>query len=432
MQRLALVVALSASLSGCAVYHPEPLSTLPGLAKSERAFVTHPLGIAVAASLALESSPDLLIARRKAGVSEAQAYASGLLPDPQFSASGDHPTVHGVGLVNGYALGLSQDLQALLTEPSRAEGADAKRKQAQLDLLWAEWQTIQKTANLFAQKYYLDEKSVLLGRASDLLEKQYARSDRALAAHNTTIDVTGADLSAALDVKSQYNAAARAALATDSDLRLELNLGPQVVLELADPGDPGAITEQEIRAALSNVAHNRPDLLALQAGYHAQEEAVRTAILEQFPAINLGFSRASDTSNIQTNGLSLTFNIPIFGNTQAKIHIERATRAELRAEYQARLNQTQADAWRIWRSLNLVRSQIRQLEASLPVVQHMAAVGQKAYSSGNLPPATYVLLQTSITTRRSELLDLKVTLWSDTIALRTLLAMTPFFAGLPQ
>lgn len=429
MRSFAMVVLISATVSGCAVYHSEPLPVTPDLTALLPIAATHPLTMADTVTLAVQRSPNLLIERRKANVAEAQAYAAGLLPDPQFTASADHPTVHGLGLVNGYALGLSQDLQALLTEPSRAESASAKEKQAKLDLLWAEWQTIQKAANLYTQKVFADRKVALLSNMADTLTAQSAHSARALAARNTTIDVAGADLSAALDIESQHDAAARTAIAVDADLKTELNLASGANLVLDDPGDPGQISSKEVKTALENVVRIRPDLLALQAGYRAQEEAVWTAILEQFPAINLGFNRASDTSNIQTNGLSVTLNIPIFGGTQAKIRTERATRAQLRAEYQARLDQAEADAWRIWQSLNLLRTQIGRLEGSLPKLRKMAATGQVAYRAGNLAPATYVLLQTTLTARESELLDLKATLWTDTIALRTLLGMSPLIPG---
>ncbi len=422
MRRFVLIAALSAALGGCAVYHEVPLPKAPNLAQP-----TGPqsLDLAAAAERALAHSPDLEALRRAAEVSEAQAHETGLLPDPQFSASGDHPTVHVPDLVNGYALGLAQDLQALLTEPSRAEGAKAKQAQARLDLLWAEWQTIQSAANSYVLKLYDDRKVAQLSRTAELLNAQAAHSQDALAAHNATIDVAGSDLSAALDISSQRDTAQRDALSADSDLKAQLALAPATELTLADPGDPAPISKDELTAALAAVAKNRPDLLALQAGYHAQSEAVMTAILQQFPDVNLGFNRAADTSNIQTSGLAVTINIPIFGSTQARIRTERATRAQLLAEYQARLDQTEADAWRIWRALDLIRAQLDRLQSSVPQLSDMAATGQKAYEAGNLPPATYVLMETTLAARASELLDLKAMLWSDTIALRTLLAMTP-------
>ena len=419
--RSGLVVALLAgALSGCAVYHAEPLPAAPDVAAMAPA---GPLDMAGAARLALKASPDLAALRRKAAVTEAQAEAGGLLPDPQVSLSGDHPTIHGVGLTNAYVLGLSEDLQALLTEPSRAEGAEAVQKEARLDLAWSEWQTIESASGLYATAYFGAQKAALLRATSNVLSAQASRSTRALATHDSTIDAAGADLSAALDTASQADGAAQAALAADAALKAQLNVAPGAKLSLADPGLPAAIAKNDLEAALARVTKARPDLLALQAGYHAQEEAVWTAILQQFPAINVGFNRASDTSNIQTNGLAVTLNLPIFGTTQANIRTERATREELRAEYQARLDSTVSDAWRIWRSLKLLRAQAESLSAQLPELRKMAAVGTKAYRAGNLPSASYVLMVTSLAAREAELFDLKTTLWADTLALRTLLAM---------
>lgn len=424
--RLALFIVLAGSLSGCAVYHAAPLPTLPNLAQSLPAT---PMTMELIGRYAVDHSPDLIAARRRADVSTAQAYAGGLLPDPQLSASADHPTVHGLGLVNGYALGLSQDLQALLTEPSRAAAADAEQKQAELDLLWAEWGTLQKASNLYVEKLYGDLKAAKLQGTVDILQDSAVRSGRALERHNTTIDVAGADLSAALDIASQRDAAIRAAIAADADLKALLGLVPATTLALADPGDPPVISHHDVEQALMVVTQTRPDLLALQAGYHAQDESVRTAILQQFPAINLGFNRASDTSNIQSNGLGVSVTIPIFGSTQANIRVQRATRAQLWAEYQARLDQTTADAWRLWQDVQVLREQMLRLASSLPRLRHMTENARTAYLAGNLAPANYVLLQTSLSAREGELFDLRIALWQDTIALKMLLAMTPLIAS---
>lgn len=425
-----MVLLLSVAVTGCETFQSEPLPEQASFATALFAAPLH-LTIAQSVSLAVEHSPHLAIERRKMGVAHAQAYAAGLLPDPQLTASADFPTVHGPGLVTGYALGLSEDLQAFLTEPSRAEGGEARKKQARLDLLWAEWQTIQKTADLYVQKYFTDRKAALLAADAGVLTAQAARSQRALEAHNTTIDVAGSDLSAALDIEIRRDAAARAAMASDADLKTELNVEPNAELTLADPANPGTISKDEVAAGLKAMVNRRPDLLALQAGYHAQEEAVRTAILQQFPAVNFGMNRASDTTNVRTIGLAATIDVPILGNTQAKIRTERATREQLRSEYQARLDEAESDAWRLWRSLGLLREQIRQLEQSLPELRRMAQTGEEAYAAGNLAPATYVLLRTSLTSRESDLLDLKAMLWNDSTALRALLGLSPLVRGTP-
>jgi hypothetical protein len=43
-----------------------------------------------------------------------------------------------------------------------------------------------------------------------------------------------------------------------------------------------------------------------------------------------------------------------------------------------------------------------------------------------------VLLQISLSARESELLDLRAMLWSDTVALRALIAMTPLIPGVAR
>ncbi len=429
MRHVVALFVLSAALSGCALYQQEPLPAGPDLMSglpaqtSDTGEKAKALDMTQVASEAVLHSPDLVALRRKSDVSEAQAMAAGLLPDPQFSASGDHPTVQGIGLVNAYALGLSEDLQTLLTYPSRSSAAKAAADQAKLDLLWSEWQTIEQAGALYAQKVFADQKAEQLSGTATMLLSQADHSERALAAGNTTIDLAGADLSTALDLASQADSASRAALTADIGLKSLLDLKPDAPLKLAALDDLEPLTREQVSKALKGVAKARPDLLALQAGYHSQEENVRTAILQQFPAITFGFNRASDTGRVQTNGLALTVNLPIFGSTQANIKVQRATRAELKAEYLARLDQTTADVWRLFEEISLLKRQIARLETKLPEFKRMAQTSQRAYAAGDLPPATYVILQTSLSARESELFDLKSLLWSDTLALRTILAI---------
>jgi outer membrane protein TolC len=423
MRQVLAIAALATTLSACAFYSSEPLPSSSDLAKESSALPAHPLSMTEVATLAVERSPDLIALRRKEQVSQAQAFSAGLLPDPQLNASLDHPTVKGVGLTNAYLLGLSEDLTMLLTYPTRSSAAKVQGDQARLNILWDEWQTIEKAETLFAQKTFSDRKAAKLSETANLLLDQAERSARALSEGNTTLDVAGSDLSAALDISSQADSASRDALTNDVSLKSELDLAPEATIALADVGDPPAFSDATVEAALGNVAKARPDLLALQAGYHAQEENVRTAILQQFPTFTLGGNRASDATNVKTVGISATITLPIFGNVQANIKTQRATRAQLKAEYQARLDQTEADARRTLKEIGILKQQIARLEARLPEFERMATVGRKAYSEGNLAPATYVQLQTSSAAREAELFDLKSTLWTDSIALATLLAL---------
>ncbi len=369
------------------------------------------------ATLAVQQNPDLQASRRKAAVASAQAFAAGLLPDPQFSASGDFTSRP--GFTNAYAFGLAEDLQALLTHGTQAEAAKAAADEAKLNALWDEWQTIEKAATLYAQEFFAEQKRAVLQRTASVLGDEAQHSSRALAAGNSTIDQAGADLSAALDSQSQRDAAERDALDAGHELMELLSLDPNTKLVLAPIVEPPSMSRDAVAAALKTVAGSRPDLLALKAGYRSQEETVREAVLSQFPAITFGPTRGIDNTNVHSVGMSLTVNLPLFTGARGEIKVQSATRDQLRAEYQARLDQTTADAWRIWGEAELLKQQVHELEARLPEFERMADRAQKAYREGNLPAATYVVLRTSLSARESELFDLKSAWWSDVIALRT-------------
>ncbi len=416
-----LIVCDLLMLAGCETYHAVPLPEAPNFVSSGTSALAKPLSLVEVATLAVQHNPELVASRAKSDTASAQAFAAGLLPDPQLNASIEHPTQP--GFVDGYVLGLSEELQSLITQPSRHAAVLAAADQAKLNALWEEWQTIEKASTLAVQKSFSERKVQLLGGSGNVLWDQSERSDRALAVGNSTLDAAGSDLAAALDVESQHATAARDALSSDINLKQLLNIDPAASLQIADLPDPAELTRENVTLALNKVVKLRPDLLALQSGYHSQEETVRQSILQQFPAMTFGFDRAADAENVHTVGLSVTVNLPIFGNAQAAIRIQDATRTQLRAEYQARLDSTTADAWRVWQETNLLRKQIALLEKKLPAFRHMAEVSAQAHASGDLAPATYVLMQTSLQARESELLDLKAALWTDTLALDTLLAL---------
>ena len=46
--------------------------------------------------------------------------------------------------------------------------------------------------------------------------------------------------------------------------------------------------------------------MALQAGYGAQDQRYRAALLAQFPSLNIGLARARDSSDVYSNVLGIT------------------------------------------------------------------------------------------------------------------------------
>src|ERR1700682_3319394 len=123
MKRTAFVLLLAGGLSGCATYLQKPLSTRPALPERIPDLTIDPrqlplpelaahtfdptdgLDITEVAMLAVVNTPDLKTARAAAGIAHAQAFAAGLLPDPQLSASLDIPDAGQPATVNAYGFG---------------------------------------------------------------------------------------------------------------------------------------------------------------------------------------------------------------------------------------------------------------------------------------------------------------------------------------
>ena len=426
--RLSVLVFTALLLTGCATYHAEPLPEGPDLRSQLPDMGKTPLSMTQAAGFAVLGNPGLKAERAKRDIASAQAFQAGLLPNPQVSASIDQPTTQGQGLVKGYSYGLTFDLQALLTHSATSASAKASAEQARLDLLWQEWQTAAKARTLFAQA--ATEETRVSAISSALEEDHVSDSavSAALSRGDLAPDQADALTSPRKDLEGQLLTAENNHSSAMSDLKALLGLTPQADLHLAAPVLPALPDKAQMEKALSTLPSRRPDLLALQQGYKAQEEAVFKAVLSQFPNIQIGFTRASDTSNVHTTSFGVSMDLPIFDQGQGRIAIERATRKQLRQEYQARIDRTRADAWRLWRESRRISARLQTLTGQLPTLQKQAAAATKAASAGDLDPSLAAQLQQAWLSRQTEFFDLQDALWSDLLPLDTTLCLP---AGTP-
>lgn len=427
------------TLGGCATYRPLPLPRGPNLlpvvpasADSVRA-PADKLDLADLARLAVDHNPDLRARRVALGVPRAELYAAGLLPDPQLSIGGEHPTTRAPGLVNAGILGLGYDLSALFTRSATRQAARQKLAQARLDLAWAEWQTAQQARTLGLGMWTAQRKRAVLGEALSRYRHRQQQSTAALAAGDATLLQAGPDLTALLDASSKLALLDQTASDDTHRLRALLGLDPHAPLAVAEPaltqsGTTDLPVPDAAQAALAQVADRRPDLRALAAGYAAQEARLRGSVLAQFPAITLGITRARDTSAIYTNGLSLALNLPLFSGARGAIARDRATRRQLRAEYQARLDQTAADVAQLFGMAGIVAAQRAQLIKHLPALRAMVEQARSAYARGDMDALAYLSLEQTLTDKRLERIDLTSQLAGARIALDTLLAL-PLPAG---
>lgn len=434
-------LAVGMTLSACASYTPAPLGgghgvdsvmqlgasaaamPIPALA-AHRFDPSDGLDVTETAMLAVANSPQLRLKRDELGIARAQAFAAGLLPDPQVGVSADFPRQSGAGLTIAYSLGLSEDITALLTRSSRKAAARSQADQVNLDLLWAEWQTVAQARLLFDQVHSLHAQQARLDVEQRALATVSRYIHAALNAGNLTYDSASAGLNAEADVRKRVADTAIALHQADSDLHLLLGLAPAAPLDLVGApyrSEPGAA---QVQAALDDLPRRRPDLLALQAGYQSQEARVRGAILAQFPALNIGFNTARDTSAVYTHGVSIGITLPLFDRNRGNIAIERATRQQLHDSYAARLLATRGDMQRITGDLATLDRQLATLGAHVRQLDQARTAAERAWQAGTLDWPTYLAIRGNALSADLDLLAVRQEQARQSIALQALLGNT--------
>ncbi|MHB1022038.1 MAG: TolC family protein [Acidobacteriaceae bacterium] len=424
-------------LSGCATYHPVPLPTAPDLAKapsltlSAREFwlpglKPHPfpkdgLDETAVITLAVFDNPDLKAARLQAGVASAQLLQAGLLPDPQVSTGFGNSALH-----YGYDVGLSEDIQALMTRGAARAAASAQQQQVHLDILWQEWQVAEKARELFIQARADHALQQVLTANRDLLANRYQQDELALRKGNVTLSTVAADLTVLTDADTSLRQVQLDANLTRHQLNQLLGLRPEVQLPLIDEGRSQPVSQAQFQAAVAALPHRRVDLLALAAGYQSQEQSVRQAVLAQFPALSAGVNKARDpVEGVNSVGLNVSLTLPLFNRNRGQIAVQRATRAVLRQTYQARLDQAAGDADQVWSSAVILRHQLQALDAALPVLQKSAAAAEQSFRQNNLDAGLYVSVKSTLFAKQAEAIRLRAALDNAQSALRTLLGL-PF------
>jgi len=435
--RLAASLAALTALSACSLYHADPLPDRPDLLGSLDGLTiasadmplpelraravdpAQPLDMDEVAMIAVARNPDLRAARAKAHVTRAQAFDAGLLPNPQFSA--DYGALaSGPGTVPSYTLGLMQDIMPFVTLSSRKDAARAQVRGADLDLLWQEWQVVGQARLLTVRAVEYDKQRQVLDANRRLFRERYEATGQALRRGDQTMANLVSDLAALTGVETQLHDLDTLILGNRQDLNALLGLEPEARLALSptvalDDPDPAMV-----RAELDGLVKRRPDLLALRAGYEAQEEAVYQAVLNQFPPLSLGGNRSSDTSNIKTNTASLSIALPIFNQNQGVIAVEKANRETLKQDYQSRLDTAYAGVGQALEAIAQLREQYESCKESLTALGEASSLSEQAFKSGGLDERTYADLAGARLARQIEALKLEQSLLEQKIALRIL------------
>jgi outer membrane protein TolC len=441
--RTSVIVCIPALLAGCAAYAPAPLADRPDLRQSATQLVIaadrlplretgshrfdprRPLDMDDVAMIAIARNPDLRAMRQRVGVAQAQVFAAGILPNPQFSFDYGFLT-GGPGTTDSIMAGLAQDVVPLLTRSSRLDAARADTASVQLTVAWAEWQTVSRARTLFVDAVSLAHQRRLIDETYRLLKSRYDETAAAMRRGDQTLPTVTSDLVALNAAETQLYDIDQQILKTRHDLNALLGLVPDARLRLDETIGVPAIDAARLAPALLDLAARRPDLLALRLGYESEEQKVRRAIIEQFPKLSIGSNFARDTTDVRTQSISAAISLPLFDRNQGNIAVEEATREQLRAEYQARLDAAYGEAKRLVSEVQLMETQYLASVASVQRLRDAVHEAEPAFRAGNLDERSFVELQTSLLAKELATEKLAQGILQQRILLQTLVG-----SGLP-
>jgi outer membrane protein TolC len=427
-----ILAAVALGLAACAGPADLPLPAKPGLAdnvsdlRHDGISPGAPLSVGQIARLAVQNNPDLRAARAQHGVAQAQVLQAGLLPNPQFSGA-VLPLLAGYGTTTAYNAGFTEDVRSLVTLSSVRNSARASAEQVDAQILWQEWQVIGQARLLAVDIIEAERFLALLARNRDLLAGRYSKSQQAVAAGNETLTVSTPDLAALQTITVQINDLQRQLLARRHQLNALLGLAPDVALPLNPALDMPAWNPDAVTQALPTLAQRRPDLVALQLGYRAQNARLRTAILSRFPNLAFGVSTSSDNANVRNLGPQMTLELPIFNQNQGNIAIETATRQQLHDEYAARLTAAAGQVRAMMAEIDLLSHQLETVRRELAGTERVAAQAEAAFNAGNLDERGYVDLVSARLTKEQEIVTIEQSLLDQQVAIATLIG-----AGMPS
>ena len=413
-------------LYGCASYDSKPLPEkplwpqdisrlqLPDQIASSQVGIQHKfnpsdgLDVIEIATIAIANNPGLQQARDSAGVTKAQAFNAGLLPDPTLLIYPQPPINGGPG-ANSVAseYGLFYNISALITHSTIQQGVKSTEEKADLDLLWQEWLLISQSQILFEKIVNNETLLTLLLDKEALLKNIENAQHKALVEKDLDLNTTAVNTIIFKETTKQVIDLKRAIAQDRSALNQMLGLSPGTSLRLVDSLILPHLSTQQINSQLQQLSHIRPDLLALQKGYEAQDYRLREAILGQFPAINFGYTRLRDNGAVIYNGFDLSVSLPIFNRNQGNVAIAKATRQQLYDEYQNRLNSAFSDVHQLTQDLDFLNNQIPVLSSSVGVLTQLSDSAKSAHQREDMDLVAYAQFKINEIDKKIELAKTK-------------------------
>lgn len=428
--RLFLTGALTAVITGCATYQPDPLDAHRELdqlhrrdlqhfvverAKSDHnSALTHApfdptdgLDEAEVVAVGLILNPELRARRAEIGESRAALITAGLWPNPEIGF-GVRPGIDGA---SGYAL--EADALFNLLRPGERDAqksvAQAHVDEAQAQVVGDEFKLVgevrtQRLAVFAAERTValLQEAVGLRQHALDLVKRQRELGEA------TVLDLSATELELAEARRDLRHAQAEVSVEL-AELNRLMGLPPSYDLKLTGLGEPLAITvfddvaDEELDA---RILSNRLELRAKEASYRRAEQELRLAVLQQYPRLGLGPAFERELEGSKSLGVGLSLELPLFNQNQGEIAEKRAARERSRAEYSALLHSLRADAFAARTAVRTAKAEVEAQEKTvLPLLKRNEELFEGAYRTREITIIDWITAQHRAVNARREFLD---------------------------
>ena len=402
-----MVVMAALSMAGCATYQARPLPEQAASASSLAQLhgydtATQPFDGDTVERLVLLNNPDLRSARARHQAAQAQRQQDSVLPNPVVGGSIGY-LLSGPGDATAWTASITQDITSLITLKPRREAAKATADEVDASLLWEEWQTIGKARLLVIDLVEGRRQLALQQEALDLLAQRESRITKAIDAGNVDRVTVASDLSAAADARTAFHDLQRRQLDQQQQLAALLGLKPDVAVPLAASLAPADLDAASIRQQADSISRRRPDLVALQLGYRAQEATLRAAVLAQFPPLSIGYDAAQDNSRVRSGGPAVSFALPIFDRNQGNVAIAKATREQLHQEYTVRMATSRDEVDALLDQYAQLQQQRQTLVPAKDDALRASGQARRAWQDGLVDMRTYVDLEVAALNRQAAL-----------------------------
>lgn len=416
------ILVLAAVLASCASYQPLPESVLM---PTEATIPGHEWTLLQATSFALEHNPKLIVSKAQLELARRNAGLAQVPPPLSLGFTLDHPWQQ--GLFNAFSLSASQDLSFWLQHASRNKAIEAQLQQAILNQRWQAWQLAAAVQQQYLSLWYLQAQRQLIDQQIDWARRRMNADDRVSTAGLITADARALTL-ANLNQWQQMAAAQNLQFVKDkAQFNGLLGVAADAPVHLTPP--PHASLPP--RAFKQSSIGERPDLLALKAAIHEQDAQYRLALINQFPSISLGITRAQDTSKVQTIGFGINLVIPIFDGNRHAIDVAEASRAVAADQYRSRLAQTRNDLSTLIQKQKALKLEQSQIQQNLPQLRSELTTDEQAMEQGLINANTVDTLRQTVFNQQMALLQNSAEQMRADYALPALIGIAPLAINPP-